>query len=142
MGPGRHILHGVHISATWQIGWITFCGRDSVGCCNHYCSKLFINHLVLNLQLQIKVNVLFGIYEVVVYDSLQLFEHMCMMLGGRVAESIIFNSVTSGMLLLCMFTQPCGYCFVSVYLGNVTGKNAFNASKQIGMYTVSKNKDT
>lgn len=28
----------------------------------------------------------------------QLFEKMCMMLGGRVAESLTFNNVTSGWL--------------------------------------------
>jgi len=31
--------------------------------------------------------------------ALQLFERMCMLLGGRIAETIIFNSVTSGMLI-------------------------------------------
>ena len=32
-----------------------------------------------------------------IFHYLQLFEQMCVALGGRVAESIIFNSVTSGM---------------------------------------------
>ena len=40
-------------------------------------------------------------YDLVRFDIisllLQLFEQMCVALGGRVAESITFNSVTSGM---------------------------------------------
>ena len=32
------------------------------------------------------------------YNKEEIFERMCMALGGRVAEAIIFNSVTTGEL--------------------------------------------
>lgn len=38
---------------------------------------------------------------------LQLFERMCMALGGRAAESVIFNHVTTGNCFCLFFSVLC-----------------------------------
>lgn len=40
---------------------------------------------------------------------LQLFERMCMALGGRAAESVIFNHVTTGNCFCLLFCVPCAH---------------------------------
>lgn len=41
----------------------------------------------------------------------QLFERMCMALGGRVSESISFNKVTSGEALQDLVFSQCFYIY-------------------------------
>ena len=41
------------------------------------------------------------------WPLLQLFERMCMALGGRAAESVIFNHVTTGNCFCLFFCVPC-----------------------------------
>lgn len=40
----------------------------------------------------------------------QLFERMCMALGGRTAEAITFNKVTTGTICFPLLTSVCGFC--------------------------------
>ena len=77
--------------------------------------------------------------EQFLYRTEQLFEEMCMSLGGRAAEDIVFGKISTGALSDLEKITKMAYGMVTVYgLNEAIGNVSFHDSKGGGEYTFTK----
>ncbi|MGK0138253.1 MAG: AFG3 family protein [Algoriphagus sp.] len=77
--------------------------------------------------------------EQFLYRTEQLFEEMCMSLGGRAAEDIVFGKISTGALSDLEKITKMAYGMVTVYgLNEAIGNVSFHDSKSSGEYTFTK----
>jgi len=77
--------------------------------------------------------------EQFLHQTEQLFDEMCMALGGRAAEEIVFNKISTGALSDLERITKMAYSMVSVYgMNNKIGNVSFYDSKDGGDYKFTK----